>query len=139
VRRSSDARAQLGRAERLRDVVVGAGLQRRDQRVFTRTSGDQDDGDMAKLVVALGDLDQGQAVQPGHHHVGQHHVEAFAAHHTECLLAVVDGADPVAATQQLRDVRAHVAVILHEQHARQLFAGGLDVVVGRQGVPAPQR
>ena len=81
-----DAGLELGRVERLGDVVVGAGLDPLGQHLGPGPRGHQDDGDVLDGLVGLDRLGEGVAVHPGHHDVAQDEVGVLLAEELEALL-----------------------------------------------------
>ena len=70
-KRDAHARQQLVHAERLGQIVVRAGVERRDLVFLAAARGDHDDGDAAPLAKAARDID---AVAVGKAEVEQDHV-----------------------------------------------------------------
>ena len=69
-----DAGHQLARAERLDQVVVGAGLQALDPRLLAGSRREQNDGDGRQRALSPQRAHQAEAVELGHHHVGEHQI-----------------------------------------------------------------
>ena len=121
---------QFARAERLGQVVVGAGLQPRDPVVLLAERGQQDHRN--RVVAALSQAAaQGQAVRAGHHHVEHRDVDALRAEKSQCLGAVVRDRDFQAVALQIaaHDV-AHDGVVVGDQYPRhtpRLAAYGHDL------------
>ena len=88
-----EPRGELGRRERLGDVIVGAGVQRADLVAFLAARRQHDDGQVAGVGVAAelaADLDAGDQRQ---HPVEQHQVRAALVDRDQRLLAVHGGGD----------------------------------------------
>ena len=72
-------RQQFHRGERLGQVIVGARLQARGRCLFPGPGGQQHHRDRRGARVGAQGGHQAQAVQAGHHHVGQHQVREAGA------------------------------------------------------------
>ena len=79
-------RAEALRIDRLRQVVVGALLHRRDGRVDAALRGDQDEREVGELI--LDAAEQLEAVHARHHHVGQHGRRPIRGDPFESFLAI---------------------------------------------------
>ena len=95
---------QLARRERLDEIVVGARLEAFDRALLARARGQHDHGDAHRRRVLLQRRQQPEAVEVGHHHVGQHEVGRVRERALERDGPVGRGLDGVLARQQRRDV-----------------------------------
>ncbi len=101
--RGAEAREELAHAERLGDVVVGAGVERRDLLALRLARGEDDDGHVGPAAEA------GDHVEPGD--VGESEVEddevgPVSGRELERDLAGAGRVDVVAARAEVRDERA---------------------------------
>ena len=119
-----DAGKQLSRAERLDQVVVGAGLEAFDDALLSGPGGDHDDRNMERRRVLMERFEQAKAVQSRHHHVGQHEVGWVGPRELEGGLAVRSGSYVVRLAEQGGDVVTHVRVVVGHEHARSLRSAG---------------
>ena len=108
-----DPQYDLGRAERLGDVVVRAVLQTPQPILFRGACGEHDHGDVALGAQAAADL---QPADPGQHQVEDHKVRALHRDARERLLAVSAGVDGVARAFEIHAQQAlDVHGIIHQQ------------------------
>ena len=128
----ADPAAQLGQAERLGDVVVGARLEALDDVGLAVERGEHDDRhDGAPGAQRAGDVVAGGAGAEGD--VEQHDVEVLLGGARERLVAVGDGGHPVALA--LEGAREHVAqrrVVVDDQDVQRG-----DALHSRRTVAAP--
>ena len=82
----ADAGKQLLEGERLREIVVGAGVEPADAVVDAVEGGEEEDGGID--AVAAERLADGEAVHAGEHDVEDDHVVRAFNGHVEALLAV---------------------------------------------------
>src|SRR5581483_11992149 len=111
-----DARGQLARAERLRDVVVRADAEA-DELVHLLAAGrEHDHGDGRAGAQAAADF---EAIDARQHHVEHHQVRRESLERLDRGEAVADGADVVAVTAQVAfdDVGDHALVLDDEDAA----------------------
>jgi hypothetical protein len=111
-----DAGEQLPRRERLDEVVVGARLEPLARGLFAGPGRDQDHGEGGERGVGPDLAEQAEAVEPGHHHVGQDQVRPPPPRRLQRGLPVDHGLDVKAAGEEPADVIAHVGVVVGEQH-----------------------
>ena len=110
-----DAGHELGHAERLGEVVVGAERERRDLVVLVAARADGEDRRHQALVA--GALDQPPAVEARQHEVDDAHVGALEAQLAQALRAVLGPFDVVARVAQVRPHRpGDDAVVLDYEH-----------------------
>ena len=95
-----DARDQLARRERLRQVVVGAGIEAGDLVGFLRARRQHHDRDVARIRIAAQDPDQVEAAHVGQHPVDQDEVGPAVADARERGLAVLGERDFAAGAPQ---------------------------------------
>ena len=115
----ADAGQQLVRAERLGQVVVGAGVEPGDPVDLRGPGREHDDRDLA---LAADQAEQLEAVEAGHHHVEQDQVVPAAEGPGEAPAAVVGGLQADAAPgEELLHQLAELDVVVDQQDAR---AGG---------------
>ena len=113
-----DARDELARVERLRQVVVGADLEPDDLVHVFVARGEHQDRDVRALAHALADLDP---VEIREHQVEDDQVRTLARERVESLLARPNRADAVAGVLQVeRDERGDRGLVLDHQHALSL-------------------
>ena len=111
-----DPREQLLAAERLGDVVVGAGVERLDLGQLVGLAGQDDDRDLARPA---GDADHLDAVAAGHREVEQHQVGRLLGEPAQGRVAVVRGHDLVAGRADQRGHRAdHRGLVVHDEDAQ---------------------
>ena len=111
-----DPRQQLGAAERLGDVVVGADLEA-DDAVDLVALGRQDDH-RRRHALAAQDAEHLDAAHAGQHHVEEDEVEPLAAGGLERRLAIGGGGDLVALAGQVEGERlAQGGIVLDQQQA----------------------
>jgi hypothetical protein len=111
----ADAAAQLGQAERLGDVVVGAGLEALHRVGLAVERGEHDDRDHVALGAQLARDVVARRPRP-QRDVEQHHVEAVLRRVRERLLAVGHRGDVVAlARERALDQRAEVRLVVDDQ------------------------
>jgi hypothetical protein len=118
-----DARLQLARAERLDQIVVGAGVHAFDAALLARARGEHDHRRVARARVGAQRAQEPESVEPRHHHVGEHEIRTAIAHRLERRLSVCDRDDAVAFREQAHDVLTHVRVVVGHQDARSAVRG----------------
>ena len=109
-------RQELGGGERLDQVVVGAAVQAVDDRLGAGPCRHHHDRDVPGPLVRAQRAQQPEAVQAGHHHVGQYELGRILQRELQGLLAVGHGVDPPVRGQEPDQVGAHVGVVVHHQH-----------------------
>ena len=109
---------QLAGGERLDKIVVSARVQSFNRRFLTRTRRQQDDGQLSGALIGTQRLKQPKAIQPRHHHIGEHQIGRCAEGSFKCRTAVGDGQHLVGATEESRHVVPHVGVIVSPKNAR---------------------
>ena len=117
-RQRPEPRQQLGERERLRQIVVGAGVQTPHAVLDRVTRREHDD----RRPKARGPQPPAhlEAIRPRQHHIEDHCVEVRRAREQQCLLAVAgDLRDPAVAPQTAPDGRCHPRVVLDHQHAHR--------------------
>ncbi len=117
------AREQLAGRERLDQVVVGARLQALDRALLAGARGDHDHGDVRRGRVGLR-ARRATRSRPGWAS-SRRSRRAPAARRRASWSATAPsgrGLHGVAAVEQRRDVRAHVRVVVDDEHARALAA-----------------
>ena len=124
------AQCEFARAERLGQVIVGAGLQTRDPVVLLAECGQQDHRD--RVVAALPQAAaQCQAVRAGHHHVEHRDVDALRAEEPQRFGAVVRDRHLEAVALQIaaHDIANDGVVVGDEypRHTPRLAAHGYDL------------
>ena len=133
-----DAQRQLLHAERLADVVVGAGLEAGDAVVGVAQGGEHDDRHVRPVDVAQ-DAAHLQAAEAGQHHVEHDHVRSDCGGRARALGAA--GGDlhrqSVALEVAAHDV-AHLGVVLDDQHLVS-FLGHRSPPRDQQGLGAGWR
>ena len=112
-----DAHQQLARAERLGEIVVGAPAQALDARLLAGARREQHHRHLAQPRVGAQLADQAEAVQAGHHHVGDDQVGRARARRGERGVAVGHRLHLVLLGQQAARVLAQVGVVVGEQDA----------------------
>ena len=112
-----DPRAQLTCGERLHEVIAGARLQAFDARLLAGTRRQQDHRDRGRGRICLQFLQQLEAVEPGHHHVGDDQRRRVTFHGLERRSSVRIGVDAPTIGQQAVHVLAHVHVVVGEDDA----------------------
>ena len=114
---------QLGHAERLGQVVVGAAHQAGDAVLFVAQRGQQDHRHRAGFAQTG---QQRQAVQPGQQDVQQHQIEIAVAGQGQALAAVAAQRDPVIAVAEvIPQVGAQYGIVLDHQQARRAGRYGI--------------
>ena len=96
------ARFELGEVDRLRDVIVGAGVQPLDLVLCGIEGGLQDDRDEGQVPVGLQPAHDFEAVDARHHHVEQDQVGRRLIHTPKRLLAIHRALDDVATCLEAR-------------------------------------
>ena len=71
---------------------------------------------------------QGEAVEAGHHDIGQEQIRKILAKEFESLVAITGDDEIVIAAENAGDVVAHIGVIVSEQNARA--SGGIRGLAG---------
>src|SRR5256885_1330016 len=107
-----DARQQLARRKGLDQVVVRARAQAFDLGLLAGPRGQHDDGNGARGLVTAQRMQQLEAVEHGHHHVGQHQVGPLAVDAGQRGAAIAHDLHFIQRLQQLADVAAHVGVVI---------------------------
>ena len=113
----ADTGQQFLGAERLDQIVVGPGLHALDPALLARAGRQHDDRQAAGARVGPQCSQQAEAVEPGHHHVGQDQVRRLLDGRRKGRLAIRHGLDPVMLREQAADVLPHVGVVVGHQHA----------------------
>jgi hypothetical protein len=116
---SVDPREQLPGSERLDDVVVGPGLEALGRGLFARAGGEEQDRHVAGGRSGPKRVNQPEAVEVRHHHVGDDQVGQLPGRSAECERAVGHRLDRVARREKPGDVAAHVGVVVRDEHARR--------------------
>ena len=114
-----DARDQLARGERLDEIVVRAGLQPLDARLFAGTRRQQDHRHRLRPLVGAQALQQLEPVELRHHDVGDDHVGTVRLRRRQRGGAVAHRFDRPSVAEQARDVLAHVGVVVGHEDARR--------------------
>ena len=114
--------------ERLDDVVVGARRVAVDARFLAGARREQHHRQLRGLQPGAQLLEQAEAVQLRHHHIGEHQVERLAGDQLEGLGAVGRGRHPPARAQQPRHVVAQVGVVFDHQDVRIAVARRRGIV-----------
>ena len=109
---------EFARGERLRQVVVGLGVEALHPRIFARARRQHDDGQVAQLGVVAHFAQEAEAVEARHHDVGQHQIGLARPHRRQRLHAVRDRLHLPSRSEQPADVSAHVGVVVGDQDAR---------------------
>lgn len=106
---------QLGQAERLRQVVVGAAGEAADAILFGAQGRHQHH---RRGLLAAQRLQQGQAVEAGQHDVQQHQVERFAPGGFQPVRAIAADGHAEAALAEMRvEILAQARVVFDQQQA----------------------
>ncbi len=87
-----NARQQLARAERLDQIIVGARPQAFDLGLFAGARRQQDHRHTAQFGIVAQLLQQPEAVEAGHHDVGEDQIGTLLLGRRQRLLTVGDGA-----------------------------------------------
>ena len=90
----SDPCQQFIHAERFRDVVISAGIERLDLRALLVSYRKHDDGNSRLRSKMAAKLD---TVHVGHPKVGDHEVGCPRFHHLQCIVAIGSGSDRISA------------------------------------------
>jgi hypothetical protein len=114
----ADARQQLAGAERLDQVVVGAGLQPLHARLLAGAGRQEDHRDRAGPGVGPQRAQQAEPVEARHHHVGQHQFRRAGTGGRQRRLAVGDGLHVVTPPEEATDIVAHVRVVVGPEDTR---------------------
>ena len=119
--RRADARAEDGRVERLRQVIVGAEEQAAYDRLLLRRRRDHHDGNVLERHVLLHDLEDLVARELGHHDVEQHEVERLLRQAVERLASVLGDEHGVAIAAQAprQQIAVHLVVVDDEDRAHR--------------------
>ena len=146
----ADAGRQLLRGERLREVVVGAGLEAGDDVVGVGPGGDHDDRDVARAPDRPAHL---EAVDAREHDVDEHDVGRVAVERLERVLAglgLLDlpalvleghldrGADALVVLDG-QDARAHASIIAHQRQRVHVVRATSMRLVSRVSTAARNR
>ena len=118
-----DAAAQLAGAEGLGEVAIGTGGDAFDAGFLARAGREHEDGHRLERLVFAQGLQEAEAVEPGHHHVGHHELGRRLAGERQGLGTVVRGDHLVLGLQQALHVVAQVGVVVGDQHACAFHAG----------------
>ena len=112
------ARFELGEVDRLRDVVVGTGVQSLDLVLGRIQRGLQDDRDERELLVRFDAPHDFEAIDARHHHVEQDQIGRGACYGMKRLLAIHRAIDGVPSRLQARPQQLDVVfVIVDDQNA----------------------
>ena len=114
--RAAYARMQLAGREWLREVIVDTGVDALDARILARTGRKEDHRKLARGRAVAQGLQKTEAVEPRHHHVGEHEIGRRALDFAQCLEAVGRGSHMEARRQKRPHVFPHVGVVIDEQH-----------------------
>ena len=119
---SPSPRHELGHAERLRDVIVRAGVEKPN--LFALLLPDRQDQDRnARGLPNV--FHQGQAIRRRHAQVRDHEVEGVAIENPGCLLAFGGGFDTVPGPLEcVPDHLADPRLVVDQQHATHIIVGG---------------
>ena len=124
--RAGGGHQQLGRADRLLEVVEGAELDGLDRRLDRGVAGDDEDLGVGRDVP--GRAEQLDAVHLGHLDVEQEQVEVLLAEQVEALARGGRGRDLVALVgQDAADALADHLFVIHGEHSWRLGPGLLVV------------
>ena len=134
-----DAGDELARGKGFGQVVVGSRMQPFDLRLVARTRGEDHHRDGARLRLCAQTPQQLEAVDPGHHRVGQHQVRWPRRHGGQRGGPIGDGLDLIRQLEQPAHVVANVAVVVDDENPgrwrrRACLRGRGD---GRRGVRGP--
>ncbi len=106
---------ELTGRERLHEVIVGAGVQPFHARLLACARREHDDGHRARPGLLTQRSQETEAVEPRHHHVGQHQIRGAPPRRLQGFLAVARRLDAPALAEQPRDVIAHVGIVVHQE------------------------
>ncbi len=124
----ADASQQLLLAERLRHVVVGAGVERLHLGGLLALAGQDDDRGRSPAPDLLA---HGDPIESGHRQVQDHQVRAVGVEAAQRLMAVVGGTDPMPdAADQRGDGTDHGRLVVDDQDAERRI-GAHPVASGR--------
>ena len=112
---TADALAEHIHVERLGDVIVGTHAQPLQFVGCQCLCGEQDDGNMREIDVALDAAAKFQTVHPIHHHVGDDDVGLLLFQQLQGLLSVGGFHDAVLLAQGGSHIGEQVAVVFYEQ------------------------
>ena len=112
-----DARAQLGGAHRLLEILLGAELEAGADRLgVDALAGHEDDGDVARGGAGAQAAQRLEAVEAGHRHVEQDERRRARVDRLQAALAVGGLAHAVAGLAQQRDVaETIVGIVVDDQ------------------------
>jgi hypothetical protein len=129
---------ELAGRERLHEVVVGPGVETLDRGLFAGAGGQHDDRDARGRRVLAQCLEQPEAVEARHHHVGQHEVRHVAPRRGQRGEPVAHGFDLPVGAEQPGDVPAHVRVVVRDKDPAGVRVRA-RCVVGLRAVRQPAR
>ncbi len=109
---------QLARGERLEQVVVGPGGEALDRGLLPGARGEQDHRQLRRAGVRAQLGQQPEAVELGHHRVGEDQVGPALAHRRQGGAAVAHRLDVPVAGEQPLEVVAQVGVVVGDQDPR---------------------
>ena len=127
----TDPRAQQHRVERLRQVVLGAGLDAAHRAVELVEGRDHDDRNVPRARIGFEPAEHVEPVHPRHHQIEQHEVEALGGGQRERRSAVFGEADPVSFAYQpaRQEIAVRRDIVDDEDMARDgVRIGNSDVV-----------
>ena len=138
-----DLRNEFAGGKRFGQIVIGAGVQPLDASFLAGPRGQHDDGQVSQVGILPDRLQQTEAVELGHHCVGDDEIGTVSPDRLDRRISVFRGLDVPMGAEQSSDVGTHVRIVVGDQdvalHLDTAHVGGGDVPLrdgeSRRGVP----
>jgi len=119
-----DARDELVRREWLDDVCIGTAVETLYRRLLARARRQQHDRYRLGARISTEGAHEAEAVEAGHHHIGQDEVGWIRRGERERLRTVGRRLDRPVSGQQAREITAHVRIVVGDQDPSRVRPAG---------------